>query len=156
MNLGRRAGTALVRTGTPFPRALFGASAPPVKSMQKLLLIAVAGGLGALSRYGLAGLVQRWSGTTFPWGTATVNVVGCFFFGLLWVVIEERFALSPQTRAIVLTGFMGAFTTFSTYMFETQQLLEDSQYWAALGNLGYQNGVGLVAVVLGLTLGKLI
>lgn len=124
--------------------------------MQKLLLITVAGGLGALSRYGLAGLVQRWSGSTLPWGTGTVNVLGCFFFGLLWVALEERFALSPQTRVIVLTGFMGAFTTFSTYMFETQQLLEDSQYWAALCNLGLQNSAGLIAVVLGLTLGKLI
>lgn len=124
--------------------------------MQKLLLIAVAGGFGALSRYGLAGLIQRWTDSTFPWGTAVVNVVGCFLFGLLWVAIEERFVLSPDTRAIVLTGFMGAFTTFSTYMFETQQLLEDSQYLAAFGNLGLQNGLGLAAVVLGLTIGKMI
>jgi fluoride exporter len=124
--------------------------------MQKLLLIAVAGGLGALSRYGLAGLVQRWTDSMFPWGTAVVNVVGCFVFGLLWVAMEERFSLSPETRVIVLTGFMGAFTTFSTYMFETQQLLEDSQYLAAFGNLGLQNVLGLAAVILGLTLGKLI
>lgn len=124
--------------------------------MQKLLLIAVAGGFGALSRYGLAGLVQRWSDSTFPWGTATVNIVGCFLFGLLWVVMEERFSLTPETRVVVLTGFMGAFTTFSTYMFETQQLLEDSQYLAAIGNLGFQNLVGLAAVVAGLTIGKLI
>ena len=124
--------------------------------MQKLLLIAVAGGLGALSRYGLAGLIQRWTDSMFPWGTAAVNVIGCFLFGLLWVAMEERFALSSETRVIVLTGFMGAFTTFSTYMFETQQLLEDSQNLAAFGNLGFQNLVGLIAVILGLTLGKLI
>jgi fluoride exporter len=68
--------------------------------MQKLLLIAVAGGLGALSRYGLAGLVQRWTDSMFPWGTAVVNVVGCFVFGLLWVAMEERFSLSPETRVI--------------------------------------------------------
>ncbi len=124
--------------------------------MQKLLLIAVAGGLGALSRYGLSGLVHRWTDPSFPWGTAIVNIVGCFLFGLLWVAMEERFAVSPQTRVIVLTGFMGAFTTFSTYMFETQQLLEDSQYLVAFGNLGLQNIVGLAAIILGLTLGKLI
>ncbi len=124
--------------------------------MQKLLLIAVAGGLGALSRYGLAGLVQRWTDSMFPWGTAVVNVVGCFVFGLLWVAMEERFSLSPETRVIVLTGFMGAFTTFSTYMFETQQLLEDSQYLLAFGNLGLQNVLGLAAVILGLSLGKFI
>lgn len=124
--------------------------------MHKLLLIAVAGGLGALSRYGLAGLVQRWTDSMFPWGTAVVNVVGCFLFGLLWVAMEERFSLSPETRVIVLTGFMGAFTTFSTYMFETQQLLEDSQYLTAFGNLGLQNVLGLAAVILGLSLGKMV
>ncbi len=124
--------------------------------MQKLLLIAVAGGFGALSRYGLAGLVQRWTDSMFPWGTAVVNIVGCFLFGMLWVALEERFPVTPETRVIVLTGFMGAFTTFSTYMFETQQLLEDSQYLAAFGNLALQNGVGLAAIILGLTLGKLI
>ncbi len=124
--------------------------------MQKLLLIAVAGGIGALSRYGLAGLVQRWTDSMFPWGTAAVNIVGCFLFGILWVAMEERFPVTPETRVIVLTGFMGAFTTFSTYMFETQQLLEDSQYLAAFGNLALQNGVGLAAIILGLTIGKLI
>lgn len=124
--------------------------------MQKLLLIAVAGSLGALARYGLAGLVQRWTDSVFPWGTVSVNIVGCFLFGLLWVAMEERFSFSPDSRAIVLTGFLGAFTTFSTYMFETQQLLEDSQYFAALGNLGLQNAAGLAAVIVGLSLGKLI
>ncbi len=124
--------------------------------MQKLLLIAVAGSLGALARYGLAGLVQRWTDSVFPWGTVSVNIVGCFLFGLLWVAMEERFSFSPDSRAIVLTGFLGAFTTFSTYMFETQQLLEDSQYLAALGNLGLQNAAGLAAVIVGLSLGKLI
>lgn len=124
--------------------------------MQKLLLIAVAGGLGALARYGLAGLAQRWTDSMFPWGTAAVNITGCFLFGLLWVAMEERFSFSPNARVIVLTGFLGAFTTFSTYMFETQQLLEDSQYVAALGNFGLQNGAGLIAMIAGLTLGKLI
>jgi fluoride exporter len=123
-------------------------------TVQKLLLIAAAGGLGAVARYGLAGLVQRWSDSFFPWGTATVNLVGCFLFAVVWVVTEERFAVSSETRIIILTGFMGAFTTFSTFMFETQQLLEESQYLAAVGNVALQNGVGLVAVLLGLMVGK--
>ncbi len=124
--------------------------------MQKLLLIAVAGSLGALARYGLAGLVQRWTDSMFPWGTVSVNIIGCLLFGVLWVAMEERFSFSPDSRAIVLTGFLGAFTTFSTYMFETQQLLEDSQYLAALGNFGLQNAAGLAAVIVGLSLGRLI
>ncbi len=124
--------------------------------MQKLLLIAVAGSLGALARYGLAGLVQRWTDSLFPWGTVVVNVAGCFLFGLLWVAMEERFSFSPDARIVVLTGFLGAFTTFSTYMFETQHLLEDSEYLRAVGNLGLQNGAGLAAMIAGLSLGRLI
>ena len=75
--------------------------------------------------------------------------------GLFWAGNMQ--SLTPLVGASgAIAGFMGAFTTFSTYMFETQQLLEDSQYLVAFGNLGLQNIVGLVAIILGLSLGKLI
>ena len=61
--------------------------------LQKLLLIAVAGGVGALARYGLAGLVQRTTNGEFPWGTAVVNVTGCLLFGALWAVMESRLSI---------------------------------------------------------------
>jgi len=123
-------------------------------NLQKFFLIGFAGGLGALARYGLAGIVQKHAGFGVPWGTATVNLVGCFLFGLLWVSMEERFPVTADTRIVVLAGFMGAFTTFSTFVFETQQLLEDSQYLAALGSVALQNGGGLAAVILGMAAGK--
>jgi CrcB protein len=124
--------------------------------LQKLLLIAVAGGLGAISRYGLSGLVHSLVGRTFPWGTVVVNVAGCFVFGLLWAAMEDRLSLSGQTRSMILIGFMGSFTTFSTYVFETQQLLEDSQWLPALANFSLQNVAGLVAVVFGMAVGRFV
>ena len=124
--------------------------------LQKLLLIAAAGGFGSLARYWLSGVVQNWSGSVFPWGTVAVNVLGCLAFGFLVAVTEGRFAISPNTRAVILVGFMGAFTTFSTFVFETVALLEDSEWLLALGNLSLQNFVGLAALILGLFIGRLV
>jgi CrcB protein len=124
--------------------------------LPKLLWIAVAGALGTLARYWLAGVVQNAVGTMFPWGTAAVNLAGCLVFGALVAVMEGRFAISGETRIILLTGFMGAFTTFSTFVFETEQLLEGSEWALAAGNLALQNIVGLAALFAGLTLGRLI
>ena len=123
---------------------------------QKLLLIAVAGGFGSLARYWLSGVVQNSSGSLFPYGTVAVNILGCLVFGFLVAVTEGRFAISPQTRAVILVGFMGAFTTFSTYIFETAALLEDSEWLLALGNMSLQNFVGLAALILGLFIGRLV
>lgn len=122
--------------------------------MQNLLWIAAAGGAGALARYGLGGLVHRLLGPSFPWGTFMVNILGCFLFGLIWALAETRLAISGQVRLIVLTGFMGSFTTFSTFVFETGMLLKDGQYLFALANMLGQNLVGLVALFLGLALAR--
>lgn len=122
---------------------------------QKWLLLAVMGSVGTLARYGLSGLVQRWTGTDFPWGTLVVNMLGCFLFGLVWMLAEERLIISGETRFIILTGFMGAFTTFSSFAFETGELLRDSEWWLATGNLVAQNILGLVFLFLGLAVGRL-
>ncbi len=120
--------------------------------LQKLILIALAGGLGTLARYGLAGLVQRWAGAGFPWGTVAVNAIGCFLFGIIWALGSGRLALSPEVRVIVLVGFMGAFTTFSTYVSETGQMLANSQWLLAGGNIMLQNVVGLALFFAGLAM----
>ncbi len=122
--------------------------------MNKLLLIALAGGVGTLARYGLSGLVYRLAGTNFPWGTSVVNILGCFVFGLLWVLGEGRLAISGEARAIILVGFMGAFTTFSTFIFETGGLLREAQWTLALGNLALQNLVGIAALWIGFMAGR--
>jgi CrcB protein len=124
--------------------------------LKEILLLAIAGALGALSRYGLSGLVQLLAGERFAWGTLAVNALGCFLFGFIWMLAaEERTLISPQTRFIVLTGFMGAFTTFSTFAFETSRYLDDSQWALAVANLVSQNGLGLVCVLLGMAAGRL-
>ncbi len=115
-------------------------------------MLALAGGMGALSRYGLAGLVQRLAGGNFPVGTFCVNIFGCFLFGFVWGVLETR--LGPQFRVVVLTGFMGAFTTFSTYAFESLSLAQHGQWTLALVNILGQNVLGLLLLFGGLALGR--
>ena len=125
--------------------------------LQKLFLIALAGALGTLARYGLSGLVHHVAkGSFFPWGTFVVNVVGCLAFGVLWAVMTARLSIDGDVRAIVLVGFMGAFTTFSSFVFDTGQLLEDSQWFLAAGNVLMQNVVGLLALFAGLALGRFV
>ncbi len=122
----------------------------------KIIYIALAGGVGALARYGLSGLVQRLAGSAFPWGTFAVNATGCLLFGLAWALTVERFPGSGELRIVLLVGFLGAFTTFSTFMAESGQLLAAGQYWHLMGNIILQNVAGLALFFLGLALGRLI
>ena len=117
--------------------------------MKELVWLATAGALGTLCRYGLSGIVQRAGAARFPWGTWSVNALGCFLFALVWALAEERLVISGQTRFIILTGFMGAFTTFSTMAFETGELLRESEWLLAMANLAGQNCVGLACLYLG-------
>jgi fluoride exporter len=120
----------------------------------KLTLIALAGAVGTLARFWLQGFVQRLTGGGFPWGTFAVNVLGCFLFGVVWSMAEERLVISGETRLIILTGFMGAFTTFSTFAFETGEQLRESQWLYAAGNVGGQVVLGVLALFLGMALGR--
>ena len=124
--------------------------------LQKLLLMGSAGAVGVWARYGLAGLVQRMAGEAFPWGTAVVNVTGCFIAGVLFVLFESRFMVSAETRLIVLVGFLGSFTTFSTFALETGNLMRDAQWAWAAGNLALHNACGLACFFLGTAIGRLI
>ena len=121
---------------------------------QRLALLAAAGAAGSLARYGLTGLVQRLVPSGFPWGTFAVNALGCLLFGFVWALAEERVIISGATRMILLVGFMGAFTTFSTFAFETGQLLDDSEWLLAAGNLLLHNLVGVALVIVGIAIGK--
>jgi len=124
--------------------------------LQKIIFIALAGALGALARYGLSLAAQRAYGGEFPVGTFAVNMAGSFLFGVIWSLAEERMLISGQTRAILLIGFMGAFTTFSTFMFETGELMRDGEWAPAAWNLLGQNGFGLIALYAGFMVGRLI
>jgi CrcB protein len=121
---------------------------------QKMAWLTVAGAIGTLCRYGLGGWVQRLIPTAFPWGTLAVNATGCFLFGIVWSLAEQRMLISGQTRLILLVGFMGAFTTFSTFAFETSQMLDDGEWLLAAGNLLLQNISGVILVLAGIALGR--
>lgn len=122
--------------------------------VQKVLLLALAGAVGTLTRFGLSGIVRRYNTTPFPWGTFAVNMTGCFLVGILWALFESRRPLSPESRTIVLVGFMGAFTTFSAFILETGQLFRSSLWLHAGVNVILQNGFGFLALFLGAALGK--
>jgi len=123
---------------------------------QKLALLSLAGALGTLTRYGLAGFVNRINGTSFIWGTAAVNIIGCFLAGLVWALFEKRWPISGEIRMLVLIGFMGAFTTFSAVILDTGELLRSAEWIRAIANILIQNGAGIIALFIGVALGRLI
>jgi CrcB protein len=124
--------------------------------LRTLALLAAAGALGTLARYGLGGVVQRILGGGFPWGTLCVNLMGCLLFGLVWPLAEEQVRISPESRRIILIGFMGAFTTFSTFAFETGQMVRDSEWMMAAANVAASNVLGIAALMLGMALGRML
>lgn len=124
--------------------------------MQKFVLMAAAGACGTLCRYGLGGLVQRWAGSAFPWGTLSVNLLGSFLFGAIWSIAESRLSIGGEIRIVCLVGFMGAFTTFSTFSFETTQMLRDAEWGMVAGYVLGHNVLGVACMLLGLALGRLV
>ena len=92
---------------------------------------------------------------SLPYGTLTVNVTGCLFLGLLAGLSETRNLLGPEARALLLIGVLGGFTTFSTFSYETIQLLRDGESLAAFSNIGLQVCLGLAAVWVGYSVSQL-
>jgi CrcB protein len=118
------------------------------------LAIALAGGLGALARYGLDGVVSRRAPGAFPWGTFVVNVSGAFALGLVVTLATERFGVSPWFRSALTIGFLGAYTTFSTLSYETYRLAADRALGLAAANMLGSCAAGLAAIYLGIVLGR--
>lgn len=98
----------------------------------RILLLIVFGAIGTLARYGLQGLIYDRTGTTFPTGTLVVNLSGCFLLGGIGEFALERLVIPPDWRIAITVGFFGAFTTFSSFSWETIHLLEDGEWVRAL------------------------
>ena len=121
-----------------------------------LLLIGLGGFAGAVSRYLVDGVVAERTGGSFPWGTLAVNASGTFLLGLLFAMATERAILPAEIRGPLMIGYLGAYTTFSTYLLESWRLVEGGAWGLALVNLGGSIAVGVVAVVAGLTIGRML
>ena len=121
-----------------------------------LVLIAVGGAAGATTRYLVDTWISERAGGAFPWGTLVVNISGSLVLGILFALATERGVLPATIRAPVLIGFIGAYTTFSTLMLESWRLIESGALGLGLANLVGSTVIGLVAVVAGLTIGRVL
>ena len=119
-----------------------------------ILLIGLGGFAGAIARYLVDGAVAERVAGAFPWGTLAVNVSGSFLLGLLFALSADRPILPAEIRGPLLIGFIGAYTTFSTVMLESWRLIESGAVGLATANLVGSIGVGLLALVGGLLLGR--
>ncbi|MBN2321067.1 MAG: fluoride efflux transporter CrcB [Acidobacteria bacterium] len=121
--------------------------------MTNLLWIAAGGALGAMARYGLTQGIQKWLGPGFAWGTVSVNLLGCFLIGLAFHAISSVGNLQHEIRFLGVVGFLGAFTTFSTFSLETINFLRDGQFTVAAGYVLISNLVGVGLCFAGLRTG---
>jgi CrcB protein len=115
------------------------------------LWVALGSALGGMARYGCAGLAARWFGASFPWGTLTINVSGSLLIGFLATVLapDGRLLAAPDTRAFMMIGILGGFTTFSSFSLETLNLARDGEWLWAGANIASSIVLCLIAVWLG-------
>ena len=118
------------------------------------VLVAIFGAAGAVSRYWVDGRISDLTHGQFPWGTFVINVVGAFALGILVALTTERLLLSPNWRVALGIGFLGSFTTFSTYAYESVKLAEDGAVGLALVNSVGMVALGMLAAFTGLAVGR--
>jgi fluoride exporter len=125
--------------------------------MEKLLIIGVGGGIGSIVRYVLSTAIQeKLENASFPYGTLVVNISGCLLIGLFAYLADVRGVISSDMRLLIFIGFLGGFTTFSTFSNETIGLLRGGEYLQGIANVALQLCVGLLAVVAGRIIGQII
>ncbi|MBI9051998.1 MAG: fluoride efflux transporter CrcB [Anaerolineaceae bacterium] len=124
--------------------------------MEKFLFISLGAMFGANARYWLGDwAAQKW-GTAFPYGTLIINLSGSLILGFFLTIATERFLIDPRIRMMVVVGFLGAYTTFSTYTMESFNLMFHGQWLYGLLNLLGSTLLGVLAIGLGVSLGKLL
>jgi fluoride exporter len=123
--------------------------------MMNVLAVGLGGCLGSIARYWLATAMHRQFGHGFPYGTLAVNLLGCFLLGSVIGLVEHRQMFAPGTRLFLTVGVLGGFTTFSTFGWETFDLLRNHQHLLAMGNVAANVVAGTTAVLAGWFLAKL-
>jgi len=124
--------------------------------LEKLGYIAIAGALGTLARYGIASLLPRDGTSGIPWGVYSANMLGALLFGFIWSASVDRGWISEDYRLIALVGFLGAFTTFSTFAFDNVQMLSATEWWWFGTNIVLTNIGGVIAIYAGIRLARTI
>ena len=122
--------------------------------MLNVVLVFIGGGVGAMARYWMSGAVYKFTSGSFPYGTITVNFIGCFIIGLLMAGFEERFLVNPSLRIFLTIGILGGFTTFSSFSYETIALMRDGEILFALLNVIMSILTCLGATYIGTLIGK--
>ncbi|HNX80888.1 MAG TPA: fluoride efflux transporter CrcB [Candidatus Omnitrophota bacterium] len=122
--------------------------------MITFLNLIIGGAAGTVARYGLALAVNRACGAQFPFGTLAVNLSGCFLVGIFASLAEEKFLLGTNARMLLMIGFCGAFTTFSTFILETSYLIRDGETFRAFMNVMVSVAAGFILFRIGMWLGK--
>jgi CrcB protein len=125
-----------------------------LRELTKYLLVGVGGFLGAIARYWLGGWISRRMGTLFPYGTFAVNISGSFLIGLIVTVLTEGGDWNRAWRYLIPIGFIGAYTTFSTFEYETLQSIQDGQFLMAGLNVALSVLLGFAAVWMGVVAGR--
>lgn len=125
--------------------------------MINLLIIGVGGFAGAVCRYLVSGALQHISGSiAFPFGTLGVNLIGCFLIGVMSQWIEMQINVPTEIRLLFMVGFLGSFTTYSTFGAETLHLIEDHRFWLTFWNVAIHLVIGLAAVLGGKLIASLV
>ena len=124
--------------------------------MFQIMAIAIGGALGAVSRYLVIGLVTDWLGKSFPYGTLIVNVIGSFLIGILYVVVVQKMHVSPELKSIMVVGFLGAFTTFSTFSLEAFNFINEGLVLNAITYILSSVILCIISVWAGVSAAKLI
>jgi fluoride exporter len=120
----------------------------------KYFAVGVGGFVGSIARFWLAVYVGQRMGTRFPYGTFLINISGSFFIGLIMTILTEKTHLSPTYRYLIPIGFIGGYTTFSTFEYETLRAIQDGQFAIGLLNIVLSVLVGFLMVWTGAMVGK--